>query len=187
MPPSLENGEPLLPENSLPAAGAAADLRPRPAQSTADMSPSANASAPAHVTASLVTKERRRSPRFLCSGSAELQADDSDVRMSGRLTDISLHGCYVEMPTTFPAHTRVMLAVESLGIRARTAAAVCVSYPFLGMGLSFTDIEPRQQRQLEQLLRALAGQRAILNSEPSSEQTGMPDIVRPIHRSSLRT
>src|SRR5208282_4990825 len=46
-------------------------------------------------------KERRRSQRFQCSGSVELQPQDGSAHMWGALTDISLHGCYVEMPTTF--------------------------------------------------------------------------------------
>ena len=121
-------------------------------------------------------RERRRSPRFLCSGSIELQAEGHDVRMWGKLTDVSLHGCYVEMPTTFPVDTRVILVMESLGVRVRTPATIRVSYPFLGMGICFSDTEPGQQEQLELLLRGLAGQRALLN-KPPVEERGLPDIV----------
>lgn len=121
-------------------------------------------------------RERRRSPRFLCSGSVEFQAADSDVRVWGNLSDISLHGCYVEMSTTFPVGTNVSLTLESLGVRVQTQAVVRLSYPFLGMGLCFTEIEPGQQLQLEHLLSALAGERALLNGSPA-EQTGLPEIL----------
>ena len=63
-------------------------------------------------------KERRRSPRLKCAGSAEFRPEGSDVRMWGTLTDISLHGCYVEMNNTFPVETRVNLSLEALGISA---------------------------------------------------------------------
>jgi len=113
------------------------------------------------ATDSPAFKERRRSPRLKCAGSAEFRPEGSDVRMWGTLTDISLHGCYVEMNNTFPVETRVNLSLEALGIRVRLRATVRVSYPFLGMGMCFTEIEPGQQLQLEQLLAALSGQSSL--------------------------
>jgi hypothetical protein len=96
--------------------------------------------------------------------------------MWGSLNDVSLHGCYVEMPTTFPVETIVNLKIESLGVFVRTRAVVRVCYPFLGMGMCFRDIEPGQQLQLEQMLRSLAGQRAIINSI-TVDQAGTPEIL----------
>ncbi len=105
---------------------------------------------------SLPEKDRRRSPRFKCAGSAEFTAEDSNVRMWGTLTDISLRGCYVEMSTTFPVDTKVELVLDALGIRFRARGTVRISYPFLGMGILMTEIEPDQKLLLEQLLSALA-------------------------------
>lgn len=113
-------------------------------------------------------KERRRSPRLQCSGSAEFRPEGSDIRMWGTLTDVSFHGCYVEMNNTFPVGTRVSLTVDALGIRARVQATVRVSYPFLGMGMCFSEIEPGQQLQLEQLIAALSGQSTVSSSQSSS-------------------
>lgn len=117
-------------------------------------------------------KERRRSPRLRCSGSAEFWPEGSDVRMWGTLTDVSLHGCYVEMSNTFPVGTRVSLNLESLGVRVRVQATVRVSYPFLGMGMCFAEIEPGQRLQLEQLLAALSGQSSVSNSVSAAAQFG---------------
>ena len=103
-------------------------------------------------------KERRRSPRLQCSGSAEFWPEGSEVRMWGTLTDVSLHGCYIEMHNTFPFGTRMRLTLEALGVRVRVEGTVRVSYPFLGMGICFSEIEPGQQLQLEQLLATLSGQ-----------------------------
>ena len=105
---------------------------------------------------SVPEKDRRRSPRFKCAGSAEFTAEDSNVRMWGTLTDISLRGCYVEMSTTFPVDTKVALVLEASGIRFRARGTVRISYPFLGMGILITEIEPDQKVLLEQLLSALA-------------------------------
>jgi len=179
MDPNVIHEQPGLPENSGQGEDGAAYLRRLKKQPDGD-GPSApadanNAAAPVAKPAPAMT-ERRRSTRFQCSGSVEFQAEGSDVRMWGRLTDISLHGCYVEMSTTFPVNTKVTLVVDSLGIRVRAQATVRVSYPFLGMGMCFAEIEPGQQSQLEQLLTSLAGQRAILNAAPS-EKAGLPEIL----------
>jgi hypothetical protein len=111
---------------------------------------------PAMQHNSLPGKERRRSPRFRCSGSAEVTTEGSPVRMWGTLTDISLRGCYVEMSSTFPVDTRVELILQALGIRFRAQGTVRISYPFLGMGILITQITPDQRALLEQLLAALA-------------------------------
>lgn len=107
--------------------------------------------------------ERRRNPRFRCAGSVEFKAEGSDVRMWGTMSDVSLHGCYVEISTTFPVDTKVDLILDALGIRVHAKGTVRVSYPFLGMGIRLTEIEPGQQLQLEQLLAVLAG-----SNEPSA-------------------
>lgn len=125
---------------------------------------------------SFTGQERRSSPRFRCAGSAEFKAEGSDVRVWGTLTDVSLHGCYVEMSTTFPVGTKVELVLEALGIRVRALGTVGVSYPFLGMGIRLTEIEPGQQTQLEQLLSAVAGQNTV--TDPTLVQDKVvPDKV----------
>jgi len=129
----------------------AAEDAPSPPPATSSIVVPATAASPS-------LKERRRSPRLQCSGSAEFWPEGSDVRMWGTLTDVSLHGCYVEMNNTFPFGTRMRLTLEALGVRVRVQGTVRVSYPFLGMGICFSEIEPGQQLQLEMLLTTLSGQ-----------------------------
>jgi PilZ domain len=116
-------------------------------------------------------KERRQSPRLRCSGSAEFRTAASDVRMWGTVTDVSLHGCYVEMNATFPVGTKVDLVLKSFGIRIEAPGTVRASYPFLGMGICFAEIEPVQQMQLKQLLAALAGRSGVSNGIPAEEKS----------------
>jgi hypothetical protein len=136
-------------------------------------------------------KERRRSPRFHCSGSAEFRPEGSDVRMWGTLTDVSLHGCYVEMNNTFPVGTRVSLTLQALDIHVRVEATVRVTYPFLGMGMCFSEIEPGQQIQLEQFLAALLGQSSLTTpasaaSPVASSSPSIPDVDSKILLHELR-
>ena len=121
-------------------------------------------------------KERRQSPRLRCSGSAEFRAEGNDARMWGTVTDVSLHGCYVEMNTTFPVDTKVGLVLKSFGIRIEAPGTVRASYPFLGMGICFAEIEPAQQLQLKQLLAALAGRSAVSNGM-SAEENSVKDAL----------
>lgn len=124
------------------------------------------------VAAAMVTlglKERRATPRLRCSGSVEFRADGSDVRMWGTLTDISLHGCYVEMSHTCPVDTKVHLVFKSCGVRIQASGRVRATYPALGMGICFTDVHPEEQLHLKQLLSILTGHVAASNRGSAQE------------------
>ncbi|MGA7557739.1 MAG: PilZ domain-containing protein [Terriglobales bacterium] len=114
-------------------------------------------------------KERRQSPRLRCSGSVEFRVDGGDVRLWGTLIDISLHGCYIEMSNTHAIDTHVHLVLNSCGYRIQTAGVVRASYPALGMGICFTEVEPAQQSQLRQLVEMLAGISAVSNGVQKRE------------------
>lgn len=138
--------------------------------------------APVHVggaTPASGPKERRRSVRFACSGSVELRADDNRVRMWGTLSDISLHGCYVEMSATLPVDAKVHLVVDAMGLRFHTAAIIRASYPSLGMGMCYAEIEPEQQLQLNLILANLARQRTAIHSLPVDHSPSAPVSLDP--------
>jgi PilZ domain len=130
------------------------------------------------ATITPVWEERRQSPRLRGSGSVEFRTEASDVRMWGTLTDIRLHGCYVEMHATFPVGTIVNLVLTSCGIRIQAPGAVRTPYPFLGMGICFAEIEPEQQLQLNELVAALAGHSTVYSGGPSQDY-GMKDTLGP--------
>jgi hypothetical protein len=108
--------------------------------------------------------ERRISRRYQCVGSVELRAEGA-VRLWGTLRDISLHGCYVEMATTFPVGKQLNLALESGGVWVRAGATVRTSYPGLGMGMCFAELAATQQLHLNQILAASAENRSILSRQ----------------------
>jgi PilZ domain len=125
---------------------------------------------------SLAWKDKRQSPRLRCSGSAEFRTAGSDARMWGTVTDISQHGCYVEMNTPLPVGTKMDLVLKSFGIRIEAPGTVRASYPFLGMGICFAEIEPVQQTQLKQLLAALSARSGVSNGI-STQENSMSDIL----------
>jgi DNA-binding FadR family transcriptional regulator len=71
-------------------------------------------------------------------------------------TDISLHGCYVETQATYPAGTLLHLKLEANEIRVETVAEVRVNYPYLGMGLAFTQMTDENVARLRQLLWSMS-------------------------------
>jgi hypothetical protein len=102
--------------------------------------------------------ERRQNRRYKCAGSAEFRTASMDVRTWATITDLSRGGCYVEMQATSPQGTRVDMQIEVEGIRIRVKGEVRVCYPFLGMGIAFTEISPEDRERLESILGKLASQ-----------------------------
>jgi len=50
--------------------------------------------------------EKRRSPRYSFIASAELIEVKADVRIVSRVSELSLHGCYLDMMNPFPRERR---------------------------------------------------------------------------------
>jgi len=80
---------------------------------------------------------------------------DSNVRMWGTLTDVSLHGCYVEMNATFPPG-RKWTCAQIVRHTDEVSGTVRTSYPFLAWAFASMKSHPRTL-QLKQLLNTLTG------------------------------
>jgi hypothetical protein len=100
--------------------------------------------------------EKRRAPRYKCEGSAELREEGCDVRTWATFTDVSVHGCYVEAQATYPAGTVLHMKLEANGIRVETKGNVRVSYPYLGMGIAFSEMSEENSGRLRQLLATIS-------------------------------
>ena len=114
--------------------------------------------------------DKRRNPRYKCEGSAEFRSEGSSVRTWATITDLSRSGCYVEMQATSPVDTPLSITIEVAGVRVRVKAVVRVSYPFLGMGIAFTEIHEEDKAKFEELLIRLAGGMA----GPAYQQVAQP-------------
>ncbi len=100
-------------------------------------------------------KERRASQRYDCAGDVELREPGGDATTIGKLADISLGGCYVEMMTPFSAATQLQLTLNVAEMKIRLNGIVRVSHRE-GMGVQFTASPPEERAQLVQLLTWLA-------------------------------
>ena len=56
-------------------------------------------------------RERRRTPRYVFIASAELFEEGTEVRVASRVSELSLHGCYLDMMNPFPTGTIVLLKI----------------------------------------------------------------------------
>ncbi len=142
-------------------------------------------SAPPRTETSPAPAERRQSPRYKCEGSAEFRVDGSDVRTWGTVTDLSMHGCYIEMTATYPVGAVVNLGLELHGLRVDLKADVRVSYPFLGIGVSFRDVSEANQQRLRDMVRSLlpaahrGGAQGLPAGGSGKATPGLPVITNP--------
>jgi PilZ domain len=86
--------------------------------------------------------EKRLTPRFPFVASAELTEEGSDARLTCRVSELSLHGCYIDMLNTLPEGTTVLVKVFAEGEFLESKAVVTYTHPRLGMGLSFHGLKP---------------------------------------------
>lgn len=128
--------------------------------------------------------EKRRSPRYKCEGSVEMREVGCDVHTWATFTDVGLHGCYVEAQATYPVGTILQLKLEANDIRIETKGNVRVTYPYLGMGIAFADMNEQNRERLRDLLASLSRPSAIVgpgiaSSLPARGPLDLPPISNP--------
>jgi hypothetical protein len=128
--------------------------------------------------------EKRRSPRYQCEGSVQMREASCDVHTWATFTDISLHGCYVEAQATYPVGTVLQLRLEAKSIKVETKGEVRVSYPYLGMGIAFSEMTGENQVLLKELLGSLSRPSVIMgpgiaSTLPARGRLELPVITCP--------
>ena len=91
---------------------------------------------------------QRREPRYPFIASAELLEENSGSRMSTRISDLSLGGCYVDTINPLPDGTLVHLKIYTETHSFETQATVVYSHVHLGMGMKFREVHPKSEEVL---------------------------------------
>lgn len=102
-------------------------------------------------------REKRRTPRYMFFAAAELLEEKSDVRVASRVSELSLHGCYLDMMNPFPAETGVQLKIwteESTVFH--TKGSIIYSQPNVGAGVRFVDVDAKNLAVLQHWLEEAA-------------------------------
>ena len=86
-------------------------------------------------------REQRRTPRYTFIASAELIEQKTDVRIATRVSELSLHGCYLDMMNPFPQDTLVLVKIFAGEDFFQAKARIVYVQPNLGAGLSFLEVE----------------------------------------------
>jgi PilZ domain len=100
--------------------------------------------------------ERRRTPRYIFIASAELFEESSDVRVASRVSELSLHGCYLDMMNPFPTGTLVLIKIFATDQTFQSKAKVIYATPNVGAGIAFQDVEPKFEYILNRWLEEAA-------------------------------
>ncbi|HET8922138.1 MAG TPA: PilZ domain-containing protein [Candidatus Acidoferrum sp.] len=98
--------------------------------------------------AAIAYQERRRSPRYSFIASAELIEQKADVRIATRVSELSQHGCYLDMMNPFPTGTLVLVKISAGDAYFEAKAKIVYSQPNMGAGVGFLEIGPDSQAVL---------------------------------------
>lgn len=101
-------------------------------------------------------RERRRTPRYLFIASAELYEEQSEVRVASRVSELSLHGCYLDMMNPFPSGTIILLKIFADNLTFQSKARVIYSTSNVGAGVAFLDVEPKYEYILHHWMEGAA-------------------------------
>jgi head-tail adaptor len=110
-----------------------------------------------------------------------LREISSGAAMWATFSDISLHGCYVEAAAGYSVGSAVALMIEVNGYRVEVTGEVRVSYPGLGMGISFTEVSDKSRERLRALVRSISQPSVIMGTHVPERPPPSPD-TNPISR-----
>ena len=99
--------------------------------------------------------ERRAVPRYSLIATAEIIEPISDMHFSGRISEISRKGCYVDILNPLPRETPIQVRISrDLGTFACTGKIIYVQ-DGMGMGVAFLEIAEDQLKVLDSWLAEL--------------------------------
>ncbi len=101
--------------------------------------------------------ERRKFLRHACRIEAQVSIAGDSVRLSARVTDISLSGCYVEMLAPLPVDTIIELTLNPGDTTMHATGKVRSSQPGFGMGVLFTGLSPEDFEKLRKFAPPATG------------------------------
>jgi hypothetical protein len=136
--------------------------------SPASSSFSPNSSSPSKTVNT--AEDRRRSERFPFSAVAEVVDTDSHTRINARVSDISRHGCYLDVINVFAAGTIVQLSIQHASLQLDVTATVVYSLPGMGMGLAFKPLSGPMESVLRRWVSGVEVEPAIEEDAPEASQ-----------------
>jgi len=100
-------------------------------------------------------KDRRQSIRVKCSISGELHPAQQPV-IWARISDLSVGGCFVEMPIPLKVDTSFEIALWLGDIKLRVKGEVASAAPGYGIGLRFVNTSQQDREILQRHIASIA-------------------------------
>ena len=100
-------------------------------------------------------KDRRQSIRVKCSVSGELHPAEQPV-IWGRISDLSVGGCFVEMPIPLKVDTSFEIALWLGDIKLRVKGEVASAAPGYGIGVRFVNTSQQDRELLQRHIASIA-------------------------------
>lgn len=101
-------------------------------------------------------RERRSVPRYSLIAVVEVVESTSDTHLSGRVSEISRRGCYIDVLNALPPGTAVRLWISRDEGTFETPGKIIYAHPGMGMGVGFVDTPDVQMQVLDAWLAELA-------------------------------
>jgi hypothetical protein len=108
-----------------------------------------------------IEAERRASQRFTLVASADVLDLHSGMRISARVADLSLSGCYMDCLSPLPVGSNMRLRISCNSQTVELKATVRFSHASLGMGVGFAALTPDQLETIGQWMGAMDASRAV--------------------------
>jgi hypothetical protein len=101
--------------------------------------------------------ERRRFPRYPFVADTQITEIASNTRLGGRISDLSMGGCFLDMVNPLPEGTEIRVTVNHASASFTAVGRVVFVFPNAGMGVVFTNVEEDQLAALRKWLADLSG------------------------------
>jgi hypothetical protein len=117
-------------------------------------------------------QERRRALRYPCAAAAEVYDLQSQTRLTGRCSDVSLGGCYVDTLAPLAVGSQVRVRIQRDLVEFEAEAVVSYAHVSMGMGLAFSKMKPEHQAVLRSWIAELSGGQVTGEATPPAGPAG---------------
>jgi hypothetical protein len=111
-------------------------------------------------------EERRASERFPFSAVTEIVDIAASRRITARVSDISLTGCYLDVINVFAPGAKIQINIRHDSLQFETTGTVVYSLPGMGMGITFTPVPPEMASVLKRWIAQVRGDIAPIEASP---------------------
>jgi c-di-GMP-binding flagellar brake protein YcgR len=100
--------------------------------------------------------ERRQNPRYALIATAEITDPIGKIKLSGRTSEVSAGGCYVDVLNTLPSGTVIQIRIQRDQGAFESWGRVKYVHESIGMGVMFFQIAPEQKEVLREWIAELS-------------------------------